>query len=382
MDFCDKITAVIKRQKESVTLDEQNVNEELTPKKKRFKDLPKWKRVTLIAVLAVFALLVIVGVGVAIYLDHLMNQINIVPKEDVTISSKEVEDVIGEGLETIDPNSDEELPNADDITFPSGETDGVRNENVLNILMIGQDRRPGEGRTRSDSMILATINLKAKTVTLTSFLRDAYVQIPGYQPQKLNHAYAFGGMSLLNETLRINYGVIVDGNVEVDFSGFKGLIDMLGGVDIDLTQAEANWLNNEEGWSLHSGMNHLSGKEALAYSRIRYLDTDYRRTERQRTVIMSIIDEYKTRSVNEMLSLLEDALPMVTTNMEKGEILDYAVKIAPVLAGAEYTSQQIPVAGSFRAGYVQIRPGYQAWLEYDIDFEANRKILQEIMSAE
>lgn len=352
---------------------------------KKEKKRGGWKKVLLIVILVILALLVTAAVCVGLYVDHLMNQINIVPDEDSTVSSSEVEDILASdpAVETIDPNSTETLPNLEDITIsteaPDEEPEEVfrKDKNVINILLIGQDRRSGEGRARSDSMILATFNLNANKVTLTSFLRDAYVQIPGYLPQKLNHAYQFGGMSLLNETLWINYGVEIDGNVEVDFNGFTDLIDMLGGVDISLTGAEADYLNHE-GWSLTSGMNHLTGEQALAYSRIRYIDTDYRRTERQRTVVMSVINKYKSQSIDQMLSLMEDALPMVTTNIDKGEIFNLVMKVAPMLASAEYSSMQIPASGTFKGGNVQVRPGYKNWFEYDIDFWTNRQLLREI----
>lgn len=350
-----------------------------TPKKKSV-----WKRVVVIILLLLLLAVIAVGVAVAMYLDHLMGQVNVVPKDESTISSSDAADIMDNdpGVETVPPNTDETLPKVEDITFPTETTEEqwVKNENVINIMLIGQDREPGESRARSDSMILATCNLESKTITLTSFLRDAYVQIPGYAPQKLNHAYAFGGMKLLNETLRINYGVIVDGDVEVDFSGFENLIDMLGGVTINLTAAEAEHLE-PWGWGLTSGVNRLTGEQALYYSRIRYIDTDYRRTERQRTVIMSVINEYKTKAIGEMLQILEDALPMVTTNMEKGEIMDYALKVGPMLAGANFQTMQIPAPGTFRAGNVEIRPGYQNWFEYDIDFAYNRQLLREIFAA-
>ncbi|MFQ9799037.1 MAG: LCP family protein [Clostridia bacterium] len=100
---------------------------------------------------------------------------------------------------------------------------------MVNILLIGQDRREGEGRQRSDSMILATINKKSQSIYLTSFMRDMYVPIPGYSDNRINAAYAFGGMDLLDDTIETNFGIHIDGNVEVDFSGFKTLIDMMGG---------------------------------------------------------------------------------------------------------------------------------------------------------
>lgn len=114
--------------------------------------------------------------------------------------------------------------------------------NIKSILLIGQDKREGESRQRSDSMILATLDKDQGTVSLTSFMRDLYVAIPGYSTTRINAAYAYGGMDLLDETLEENFGVKIDGNVEVDFEVFQVLVDKVGGIDLELTQAEADYI--------------------------------------------------------------------------------------------------------------------------------------------
>ena len=119
-----------------------------------------------------------------------------------------------------------------------------KSKNVINILLIGQDETVPGVRARSDSMILVTFNTATKDVTFTSFMRDAYVQIPGYSPNKLNHAYQYGGVKLLNKTLKVNYGVEVDGNIEINFEQFKAVIDMLGGVEVELTEKESWYMGH------------------------------------------------------------------------------------------------------------------------------------------
>ena len=114
--------------------------------------------------------------------------------------------------------------------------------NIKSILLIGQDKREGESRQRSDSMILATLDKDQGTVSLTSFMRDLYVAIPGYSTTRINAAYAYGGMDLLDQTLEENFGVKIDGNVEVDFEVFQVLVDKVGGIDLELTQAEADYI--------------------------------------------------------------------------------------------------------------------------------------------
>ena len=347
-----------------------------------------WKKVLLIIFLSFLLLLLLAIAGVCAYMNHLLNQVTPYdPSNDVTISHEEADKIIEDDPELVpvDPEGEEEIPDVEDLTIPEEtvpqeEVDPVNWDNVINIMLIGQDRRPGQGRQRSDSMILLTVNKSKGTITLTSFMRDQYVRIPGYKNNKMNSAYAFGGMKLLNETVETNFGVKIDGDIEVDFNNFEKLIDMLGGVDISLTSKEAKHLNIGTNWNLSSGMQRLNGEQALAYSRIRKIDSDYRRAERQRTVISSLINRYKSLSLPEMLSMIDDVLPLVTTNMSKNEIIDVAVEVAPMLAGAELNTMRIPVDGTFRQGTVRVRAGLAAWFQYDIDFETNRQILRDLMA--
>jgi LCP family protein required for cell wall assembly len=234
-----------------------------------------------------------------------------------------------------------------------GENEGEiieKADNVVNILLIGQDAREGEGRSRSDSMILVTFNKDTKTITMTSFLRDMYVKIPGYQDNKLNATYVFGGMPLLNQTLEQNFGVQVDGNVEVDFSHFAEVIDLLGGVDLELRYDEAATINNATGrLVLGTGMMHLDGEQALVYSRIRSLDADadFSRTNRQRKVINALIEKFRNTKLTTLLGLVDDLLPMITTDMSNGEIIELAYELFPMLADCTIVSQRVPADGAY-----------------------------------
>ena len=358
------------------------IPDENKPKKKK----RTWKRVLLIVLLSLLLLALAAVAAVGLYMNHLLNQITPYdPAEDVTISLEEAEKIVEEDPEavTLDPASTEEIPDLEELpTLPEATepAEQVNWENVVNIMLVGQDRRPGQGRQRSDSMILATFNKSKGTITLTSFMRDQYVQIPGYKNNKMNASYAFGGMSLLNETLEVNFGVKVDGNVEVDFNSFEKLIDRLGGVDIKLTEKEAVYINSGSKGNLTAGTWRLNGEQALIYSRIREIDSDYRRAQRQRNVISSLIRRYQELPVTEMVAMLEDVLPLVKTNMTKGEIIDYAFELAPMLAGAKIETLRIPVDGTFRGGIARVRPGLAAWFQYDIDFAANRKVLQDLFA--
>ena len=361
----------------------QNITQEKGKKKKG-----RWKKVLLIISLSLVLLIILAIVGACIYSNYLLNQITPYdPSNDVTISQEEAEQIIQNDPEQfeVDPDTEEDLPNIEDFVIPEEvpsqeEEQPASMDHVINIMLIGQDRRPGEGRQRSDSMILVTVNKSKGTITLTSFMRDQYVRIPGYKNNKMNAAYAFGGMKLLNETVEANFGVKIDGDIEVDFNNFKKLIDMLGGVDISLTSKEVNHLNKGWGYNLSTGVQRLNGAEALAYSRIRSIDSDYNRANRQRKVILSLINRYKSLSSMEMILMLDDILPLVTTNMSKSEIIDVIMAVAPMLAGAQIDSMRIPVDGTFRQGNARVRAGLAAWFQYDIDFAANRKVLMEIMA--
>ena len=290
----------------------------------------------------------IAGTVYANYLLNLMNRTENTPQE--TLSQEQIDQILKE--ETIAPD-ETNAPVVDEENVNWGEGQGEvieTSDNVVNILLIGQDARPGEDRARSDSMILVTFNKEKKTITMTSFLRDLYVQIPGYYGTKLNAAYVLGGMELLDSTLEQNFGVQVDGNVEVNFSRFAEVIDLLGGVDMELRQDEANYINSNSGrYELEAGMQHLDGEQALLYSRIRKLDPDgdFSRTNRQRKVINALIEKFRNTKLTTLLSLLDDLLPMITTDMDNDEILGMAKELFPMLAECSIVSQRVPADGMY-----------------------------------
>ena len=160
---------------------------------------------------------------------------------------------------------------------------------------------------------------------MTSFLRDLYVQIPGYSDNRLNAAYAFGGMELLDATLKVNFGIQVDGHVMVDFNTFPQVIDALNGVDITLTQAEAEHLGLGD-----AGVYHMDGQLAMNYARIRKIDSDFGRTNRQRTVIQSLFNRFKDLGWGEILNAANQVLDLVYTDMDASTILAYGSEVLGV----------------------------------------------------
>ena len=332
------------------------------------KSLP-WKRIGLISLCSVLTLILIVSIFVTAYVDQRLGLIG----NDST-NPMETTEYVAPTLpsdftgSTIAPSDVTEPPKveADEIISSKNYPE------IINIMLVGQDRRPGETYlTRSDAMILCTFNTKDKSITMTSFMRDLYVTIPGRNPNKMNAAYQFGGMNLLRQTMLENFGVYVDAFVEVDFSGFEKAVEALDGVDITLTQEEADHLNELYAWNLQAGPQRLSGEAALAYSRIRYVgNADFGRTERQRNVINAIINKCKTMSLTQANSLLTEILPLVSTDMSKEDIFDYALTLFPLLKGNIH-SQRIPIDASFTLEWVGaldvVLPDYDINRQYLLD---------------
>lgn len=339
------------------------------------------KRGALIALCVVLGIVLTVLLGGTIYASRLMGSINRAEEQE-TLSQEQLDQLLAEDAENMEETVDGTIPtaNKEDIDW-GGEVEKVEaGENIINILLIGQDAR-GSGHARSDTMILCTFNKENNTITMTSFMRDLYVKIPGYYSNRINAAYFAGGMQVLDETLEYNFGVKVDGNVEVNFAHFAEVIDVLGGVDIELTSVEANYINSalrDEGVvsNLSEGMQHLNGQQALWYSRTRKVGGggDFTRTERQRKVLNSLIEEFRNADLSTMLNLLEEILPMLTTDMSNAELISLATELFPMLAGCTIVSQRIPADDAYTMTMID---GMSVLLA---DMDAARELLKETIS--
>ena len=332
------------------------------------------KRAALSFLCIVLAVILTAMLSVTLYFQYLLKQINYVEHDETpTLSQEQLNEYLAE-----EEDSDASAPSMDagDVEFKDHTTQiGGKGSGLVNILLIGQDRRPGESRARSDTMILCTFNKHTKTLTMTSFLRDLYVEIPGYQDNRINAAYAAGGMSLLNETLKENFGIRIDGNIEVDFNQFAQIVDLLGGVTMELRQDEADVINRDAPGTVSAGTQLLTGQQALAYARIRSLaaDGDFSRTNRQRKVISALLDSYKNASLSTGLSLLDDILPIITTDMNDVKIIAYATELFPMLSGADIVSQRIPADGSYSGKMIN---GMSVLVA---DMEASRQLLEDTL---
>ena len=271
-----------------------------------------------------------------------MNRVNpdefdYVKPEDETYETTHP-DAAAEGVEKRD---------ADSVVWDK--VDALDGKHVINILLIGQDRREGESRARSDTMILVSVNTERKSISLVSLMRDLYVQIPGYSDNRINAAYQWGGMELLDETVLENFGVEVDGNVEADFEQFETIIDILGGVDVEMSKGEAEYMKYVmDSGDVQEGENHLNGKQALDFARMRGLDDDFHRTERQRRLLTRLAEKLQSASAQQLLDLVNEVLPHVSTDMSSTQMLGYAASAIQVyLSGAEIATGRIPAEGMY-----------------------------------
>ena len=298
------------------------------------------------AVSIVLGVVLIALVGVTVYAEFLLGQMNYVDPNATapSLSQEQIDAILNATDETVDPDYTGPQMNQEDVELGVAGAVIGKEENIVNILLIGADYQQTD-HPRSDTTILVTVNKETGTLTMTSFMRDLYVKIPGYSKNKLNAAYSLGGMNLLEETLYENFGVVADGIVEVDFMQFEKIIDLLGGIDLELSSQEASWINNKCGSSLQEGKQHLNGREAMWYSRNRTSNGggDYNRTNRQRTVLITLIETYKSAKLTTILGMLDDILPMITTNMSKETIVNYVLELFPLLMDAEILSQRIPI---------------------------------------
>lgn len=264
------------------------------------------------------------------------------------------------------------------------------NLKTMNILLVGLDSRKDNYTGRSDSMILCTINKQSKKFIMTSFLRDSYVKIPGHGKDKLNAAYALGGSSLLINTIYENYGIVVDRVAVFNFLFVIDVIDYLGGVTVDVTEDELPYLNmyiHDQNQELYNSANPnkgqinsgpgtytLSGNQALAYARIRYVGTDVARSERQRLVLSECIEKCKKLSASQLNQMATTFLPRIKTDLSSS---DCASLIMTLMRAGSYETggMAIPTDGTWKNAKV----GEEEVLKIT-DFDANTKAWEELVS--
>ena len=223
-------------------------------------------------------------------------------------------------------------------------------EGITNILLTGTDARPGEKASRTDSMMILTIDNKNKSVKLTSLARDTYVQLPGKHKSKLNTAYFWGQEPMLFETIENEFGINLDKIVQVDFNALMSIVDVLGGVEVNIPQNNLSEINKyaRESYNLYtssskgefkqitsSGKQLLNGYQALGFSRVRKVDSAIARDERQQEVLMAIADKTKSMSPAKYPQLLNTVLPYVKTNLSSAEIMKLGISALGIINSSD-----------------------------------------------
>lgn len=281
--------------------------------KKVYNKKSKGKRITAFILSLV---LLITGSGM-IYYYSILNSMNF--KDISTVSNKKAE--------------------GNDLALNNENNGLLHDSKVLNVMLFGEDNDDGSGG-RSDTMILLSIDNRNKKLKLTSFLRDTYVSIPGYYHSRLNAAYSLGGAQLSVQTIEANFGIQIDRYAVVDFDSFKAIIEVLNGIDIELSQDEIDYINLQSYKNKQTelqneitdppGKVHLNGRQALWYARNRGFyergydvvisGDDFDRTTRQRKLINTVFNDFKSASLPQIIAIIGKVGPMVTTNFKNNEI--------------------------------------------------------------
>ncbi len=360
-------------------------------------------KILLIALIAVFTIIVVAVLSAWIYYKTVFNRMilpdtveSVIPPDQVPFytdeptdsenwdeppdtddaTSESSGDVSSEPYDSDDETSVKDTVDPGKIEWPDSE--GLGDDGLINILLVGQDTNNFKNRSRTDTMMLISVNPNTGGISMISFLRDLYVQLgkygnKTYQDNRLNVAYPAGGFDFLFKVIKLNFGITCDYGVVVNFDSFMNIIDMLGGVEIELTQAEVNYLKKNvpgqfpkkyptaDSVNVTKGKNLLPCEIALTYARARKIDSDFGRTGRQRKVMLSIYNRFKTAN----LATILDVVNMVTGISRPGEdswvglykmtateLISLVTKLYPLI-GNEIQGYSVPSKGSYK--YASIR---------------------------
>ena len=262
-------------------------------------------------------------------------------------------------------------PTAEDVQIAR---EDQKNEDVINVLLVGSDSRdPNAEMGRSDTMMLVSFNKADNKASVISFLRDTLIEIDGYGQSKLGHTFAYGGVGLTINTLNKQFDLDIQDYIVINFENLVGIIDQLGGIQVNLTEEEAEYYRSNGMPDIQAGYVTLTGSQALTHARNRSLDNDFGRTRRQRAVLYGIYNkvmELKDPSV--ILSLINYCMTQVSTNMSVTELYDIAMDVL----GTEHLMTQqaaVPKEGTYSFGT------YDGMSVVEIDLEANKQYIKELL---
>ena len=338
---------------------------------RRGKKMGTGLKVTLIVLVVLLALVAGLVIFAVSYYYRMMNKMNIVTLPKNTHSYTDVYDETQPQSKPTVPV--QTAPVTEATTAPTETTRAPMSaDDIVNILLVGQAAREGEESHLADTTILVSVNTYTGEVTLFSVLRDALIGSIQYTDTsgkthysggvKFNTCYhngfLWGGkdngtvdaMAFTNAVLMNDYGIEVDYNVEVSFDSFIKIIDYMDGVSIELTQAEADYLNKDDVWvkrDIEAGEQRLYGMEALCYARMRKAegdsDSDIKRTARQRKLIEALLNKVRGMSLSELQGWVDILLPMITTTMTPNDVAGLLMKVIPVLPNLKVSSHTIPI---------------------------------------
>jgi LCP family protein required for cell wall assembly len=348
------------------------------PEKKKFGIL----KVLLIVLLVLFLFFAaVVGVLYGYYRSK-VDKLQADPPMTETISPSEESVISSEAQDLVDAMEsvlqEETLPTVEvtEATVPVKE-DG----DVINILLIGTDERVNNYSTnaRGDACLLFSVNTHGDhpVVSLVSFERGMGVPILSGQYQGqwdwLTHTFRYGGAELMLREIQECFKVDVDYYVRVNLKYFEDGIDAIGGVDVYFDEVEADYFRAGHGAEIYAGMNHLNGELALNYARLREIDSDWQRIQRQREVIFSALNQVKQMDLGQIDALIDTLLGMVRTNLPE-EVITKLILLAPSLPDAEFQQMTIPQKGTYGG-----MKGMDGRPLFAVDFETNAKILHDFI---
>ena len=340
----------------------------------------KKRRIGLIVLICIIVVLIfLVGVGVYYY----NSKLDLINYDD---GSREIDTSTSYAVnnDELDIGDLPDAPEDEDGTIEILDGDIYSDSNVTNILLLGTDERTEEfsENARADTIMVLSLNTKEHTMKLVSIERGIGVPIPGRNDDWITHTFRYGGAALTMQTVRDCFKLDVERYVRINFNFMSKAIDTIGGVDIELTQEEADHLNTskknyyESGSDIQTvtaGWNHMNGDTATAYARIRKIDSDWTRIERQRTVVQAAINQVKNMDILTLNKLADELLPMIQTNLTKSEITSLLLEMPGFIsAGAQMEQMTIP---TYETCWNSV--GVDGRKMIGVDFEANAQILKE-----
>jgi len=359
----------------------------------------KARKILKFTLIGLAALIVVAVVAAGLYWNHLLNLIGDADQTVPTLSYEEEMALLGvtettEATEATEPT---------ETTVPVETEPPLPDKYITNIMLVGQNWREDEQNKLSDTMILCSINRKTKTMTMVSFLRDLYIALPAYAGHgpgrnRINVCYALGsswqrssigGMEMLALCIEQNFGIHVDHTIEVSFESFPRIIDGFGGVEVDVTEAEANYLNKDDlyvTYDVQPGLQYLDGMAALSYARMRKAegdgDSDIVRTSRQRRLIGALFEKVRWFGLQELQSVADTLLPLITTTMTPKDVADILIRMLPHLSDLKIQGGSMPVETTYRGELVDIFGDGMMHSVLKFDAEQNKRLIREFAEAD